>query len=105
MALRSLPTRLKPIKQYTAPLQEKTAEPFYKSPEFRRWREQVRRNARGRCQWPGCSHSDATARMFADHIVERKDGGAPLDPSNGQYLCADHHNKKSAQERKRRLSQ
>ena len=37
--------------------------------------------------------------MFADHIVERKDGGADLDPRNGQCLCGRHHTMKTAQTR------
>jgi 5-methylcytosine-specific restriction protein A len=35
--------------------------------------------------------------MFADHIVEIKDGGALLDLRNGQCLCGSHHEIKTAQ--------
>ena len=34
-------------------------------------------------------------RTFADHIRERKDGGDPLDPANGQCLCGQHHTLKT----------
>jgi hypothetical protein len=42
--------------------------------------------------------------MFADHIVEIKDGGAQLDLANGQCLCFSHHEIKTAEARKARTS-
>jgi 5-methylcytosine-specific restriction endonuclease McrA len=41
-------------------------------------------------------------RLYADHIVERKDGGAVLDPSNGQALCASCHALKTSHARAER---
>lgn len=41
--------------------------------------------------------------MFADHIVERKDGGAEFDPANGQCLCGSCHSRKTAAERAKRM--
>lgn len=35
-------------------------------------------------------------RIYADHIVELKDGGALLDESNVQLLCAPCHGRKTA---------
>jgi hypothetical protein len=29
--------------------------------------------------------------VYADHIVELRDGGSLTDPSNGQCLCRSHH--------------
>jgi 5-methylcytosine-specific restriction endonuclease McrA len=40
--------------------------------------------------------------VIADHIVERKDGGADLDPNNIELLCHAHHQKKTALARARR---
>ena len=40
--------------------------------------------------------------MFADHIVELKDGGAPYDLNNGQCLCGSCHTRKTVAERVRR---
>jgi len=40
--------------------------------------------------------------MFVDHIVELKDGGAPLDRSNVWLLCTSHHAAKTASERAKR---
>jgi len=37
--------------------------------------------------------------MFADHIIEIKDGGARLDPANGQSLCGKHHTIKTAEQK------
>jgi 5-methylcytosine-specific restriction enzyme A len=43
--------------------------------------------------------------MFVDHIVELKDGGAPLERSNLWLLCGSHHTRKSAAERARRTAE
>lgn len=75
----------------------KAVDPFYLTPEYRRWRAIVIARANGKCQWPGCGVAEP--RMYADHIVERRDGGAPLDPANGQCLCARHHGVKTGQAR------
>ncbi len=40
--------------------------------------------------------------MFADHKLERRDHGAPLDPANGMCLCGSHHTRKTQAERARR---
>lgn len=71
----------------------KVVEPYYQTPEHRAWRDEVIRRAGGRCQVPGCGRSER--RMFADHIVEVKDGGARLDPVNGQCLCGSCHTRKT----------
>jgi 5-methylcytosine-specific restriction enzyme A len=42
--------------------------------------------------------------MFVDHIVELKDGGAPLDRSNLWLLCGSCHSLKTAGERARRTA-
>lgn len=72
----------------------KEALPHYATPEHRAWRAAVLRRAGGRCQWPGCGR--AGTRLFADHIVELKDGGRPFDLANGQALCGSHHTAKTA---------
>jgi 5-methylcytosine-specific restriction protein A len=78
----------------------KVADPVYSSPEHIAWRDEVYRQAGRRCQWPGCGVRQP--RMFADHIVEIRDGGAALDPANGQCLCGRHHGLKTARERAKR---
>ncbi|WP_020187806.1 HNH endonuclease signature motif containing protein [Methylopila sp. 73B] len=80
----------------------KTAAEHYQTPEHRAWRAEVLRRAMFCCQHPGCTATAYTARLFADHIVELKDGGAALDPENGQALCGKHHTVKTMRERAKR---
>ena len=91
----------------TARVPDKTADPHYLSAEHRAWRALVIRNAGGRCEWIAggvrCARRESLGdRMFADHIVERADGGADLDPANGQCLCGRHHTIKTNAARGRR---
>jgi 5-methylcytosine-specific restriction protein A len=84
----------------------KRVDPELKSAQHRAWRDKVMRRAGNRCQWvendQRCTKAAPDHRLFADHIVERKDGGAMLDPSNGQALCGGHHATKTAAARARR---
>lgn len=88
----------------------KRADPFYLSPEYRAWREQVIARAGRRCedidQHTGkrCTKAEPHHRMFADHIVEAKDGGAKYDPANGKCRCGSHHTSKTAASRAARLA-
>lgn len=85
----------------SAKLPAKTADAELLTAEHRAWRVAVIARAGGRCEWPGCDRAEQ--RMFADHIVERQDGGAPLDPANGQCLCGKHHSIKTVRERAKRM--
>jgi len=84
----------------------KTVDPWYLSTEHRQWRNLVIKRASGRCQalehGQRCTRAAPRHRMFADHITEVRDGGAPLDPANGQCLCGEHHSSKTAQARRLR---
>jgi 5-methylcytosine-specific restriction enzyme A len=79
---------------------------IYVTPQFRAWRAQVVARAGNRCEyvedWQRCSRAHPTHRMYADHIVELRDGGHPFDLSNGQCLCAVHHEKKTFKARQLR---
>lgn len=77
----------------------KVAESFYQSKEWRDLVRSIRRERGYRCQRPGCR---STERIIADHIVERKDGGAPLDRRNIELLCFTHHQQKTAAARRSR---
>ena len=86
----------------------KTAEPFYLGKEYRAWREVVIRRAGRRCQAIGengwrCSKAEPYHRMFADHVVEIRDGGAMYDPANGMALCGKHHTLKTMRVRAARM--
>lgn len=94
--LKGLPARLghHAPKLLSAP---KTAEGFYQSAAWRLLIEDLKQ-IRGR--W--CQQCGSGGRLIGDHIVERKDGGADLDPANVKLLCAACHNRKTAAERARR---
>ncbi|BBK37703.1 hypothetical protein STAQ_27810 [Allostella sp. ATCC 35155] len=77
------------------------------TPEHRAWREAVLQRAGHRCEAiEGGRRCEvrAPARLFADHIRERRDGGAGLDPANGQCLCGRHHTLKTARARAERMA-
>lgn len=79
----------------TIAIEAKQVDPFYLSAEHRAWREHVIARAGARCEaienGVRCSKASPAHRMFANHIKERRDGGADLDPSNGECLCGRHH--------------
>lgn len=81
----------------------KVAQSFYSTPEYQAWREAVIARAGRQCEalidGKRCWKAEPHNRMFADHIVEIKDGGARLDPSNGRCLCGAHHSAKTAEVR------
>lgn len=86
----------------------KTADPELQTKQHQQWRLQVLRMAGHRCQavenGKRCQVA-APFRLFADHIVERKDGGALYDVRNGQALCGKHHTQKTNAERAKRMAQ
>jgi len=100
MGLQSLRPRVATLSLQTAALPPKVADPFYSSAAWIALRDRVRREAHGRCQVQGCTQRGA----IVDHIVELKDGGAPLDKSNCRLMCQSHHNHKSAAERVKRTA-
>lgn len=101
MVLKCAPPMLRPTNAVAVRVPPKKADAIYKTPEFREWREIVIARAGRRCEWEGCGRAER--RMFADHIVELKDGGAKFDPANGQCLCGSHHTLKTAAERRKRM--
>lgn len=89
----------------------KQTDPYYLTPEHQAWRNEVLRRANYQCEaldertGRRCTASRPHHRLFADHIHERKDGGDPLDPANGQCLCGHHDRLKTAAVRTQRQSQ
>ena len=102
MGLQALRSRVALANLRTAALPPKVADPFYSSPAWIALRDRVRREAGGRCQVAGCGRIERG--MIVDHIVELKDGGAPLERSNCQLLCHAHHAVKTVAERARRTA-
>src|SRR5213075_2365396 len=80
--MKTLGPRIKPApSRVRAP--DKQALPFYLSPEWRGLMARLLKE-RGRV----CQHCGRTeCRIFGDHRIELKDGGAALDPRNIE-LCA-----------------
>jgi 5-methylcytosine-specific restriction protein A len=96
--LKGLPARLsRPLPRLAPPA--KTADPFYLSSEWRALKARRRLDP---------DYYEAQRRLkpgewlVLDHIVERRDGGAELDPANTQWLTSSEHNAKTAQERAKR---
>ena len=102
MGLSTLKPRVGSMDLRTAALPPKIVDPFYSSPEWIALRDRVRLEAGGRCDAEGCGRVER--RMFVDHIVELKDGDAPLKRSNVRLLCSSHHAAKTAAERAKRTA-
>ena len=104
--LRTLAPRIRSVRPRVE-LPPKQREPIYATPQFQTWRAQVVARADGRCEaidrGHRCSKAAPEHRMYADHIVELRDGGKPFDVANGQCLCASHHQFKTMAMRNRRL--
>lgn len=91
--LKAMPPRVGGLPPRVAAM-PKLADRFYQSPE---WAEARRRQPD---RW--CAVCGTTKRLILDHKVERKDGGADLDPANLEWLCQPCHNRKTAAARARR---
>ena len=106
--LRTLAPRIGRIDTRVVAPEPKAVDPFYLSPEYQRWRAAVVVRAGGQCEavegGRRCAKAQPHHRMFADHIRERRDGGADLDPSNGQCLCGRHHTLKTTAARASRMA-
>ena len=74
--------------------------PFYQSPEWRALVLALRRLRGDRCE--GCGAAGSGKRLYGDHIVELKDGGAKLDPGNVRLLCGKCHGIKTARAKRAR---
>lgn len=66
--------------------------------DWKAMRLKVKERAKGMCQAKDCVRPG----FYADHIVERRDGGAVFDMANLQWLCPSHHQAKTARERAKR---
>lgn len=99
MALKTVGVRLRPAAPRVA-VPPKQVDAHYQTDEHKAWRAWVIRRAGGACQGPGCGKRGE--RLFADHIKELRDGGAPFDLTNGQALCGACHTRKTNEARKAR---
>lgn len=96
--LSSMPPRLAPLRPRVAAL-PKLADQFYQSPE---WRALVKART-GDSDWHAAkARAKPGERLILDHIKERRDGGADLDPANTQWLTFGEHQAKTAKARQER---
>lgn len=109
MKLRTLRAKLRPSSAAKVRQPEKQASPFYLSPEWRALViDEIERRfggrGRARCQDPECRWPKRRGiRLFGDHVIEIKDGGAALDPRNILFRCGACHSRKTAASRASRL--
>lgn len=88
---------------------DKKADAELQTPLHRAWRDIVLKRAGYRCEaidqnGTRCETA-APQRLFADHIIERQDGGPALDINNGRCLCGRHHTIKTIAERSKRMAE
>lgn len=95
MALKSIPSRVRPARQTRAaplPSEGGVGRAFYQTKEWADFRSAIISERGRRCEKCG-----AVGPVLADHIQEIRDGGAVYERRNIQLLCAPCHNKKTAQ--------
>ena len=102
--LRSFPAKVRTCNTSKVKPAPKMVDPFYLKPEWRSLMDAIIKRRGRRCQDPehDLSHPREYVRIFGDHIVELKDGGAMLDPSNIMLRCGSCHTRKTAAERGKR---
>jgi 5-methylcytosine-specific restriction protein A len=100
MALSTLRPRLSTVDTRRLRPAPKQVDAHYSSPEHKAWRLSVLRAAGFRCQGVGCGAQGV--KLYADHVIEIRDGGDPLSVDNGQALCARCHGRKTALKRGQR---
>lgn len=102
--LRSIGQKLGPSRSAKLKLAAKRVDPFYVSTEWRALMDAIKRQRGNRCEDPEHrpEHPRSGVRIYGDHVKERKDGGAPLDPRNIMLKCPPCHQRKTAVERARR---
>ena len=74
----------------------KMVEPFYQSAG---WRALVARRKLDSDYFAARSRAKPGERLILDHVRERKDGGADLDPRNTEWLTMSEHQAKTAKAR------
>lgn len=105
-AIPTMRPRVPTMDYRTAKPQNKQVDQELKGPDYERWRFEIIKRAGYRCQAVDSGTRcpvKAPSRLFADHIIERRDGGELLDLDNGQCLCGRHHTLKTARARAERM--
>lgn len=101
--MKNFNTRLKLFETKKLKAPEKVADSFYSSPEWKELMRQIFKERGRRCQDEACkTPRNVWGKLYGDHIVELKDGGAPLDKANILIRCAPCHAAKTLEERRKR---
>lgn len=104
--MRTIHHKLQPTNRAKLHAPTKKALPFYQSAEWKALMASIIQ-ARGRRCEDG-DHDPARPRdgirIFGDHIIELKDGGAPLDPKNVRLCCGSCHTRKTGAARAARYA-
>lgn len=95
----TLKPRIRTIETRSVLPPPKTAAPIYRTPEWRNLIASVIAERGRRCQ--DCGRTGC--RIFGDHVVELRDGGAPFDRRGIRLLCGSCHTKKTIAARVARL--
>lgn len=101
MALKAVGQRLKTISTSRVAAPPKRADRFYLTPDWQQLMARLIAKRGRRCEQ--CGRTDC--RIFGDHVIELKDGGAELDEGNIRLLCGSCHTIKTAAARAARMSQ
>jgi 5-methylcytosine-specific restriction endonuclease McrA len=99
--LKTFATTLRTIDARCVKPKPKTADGFYLTPEWRDLMKRIIAKRGRRCEECGRTGT----RIFGDHIVEIKDGGAMLDEINVKCLCGSCHTTKTLAARAARMSE
>jgi 5-methylcytosine-specific restriction endonuclease McrA len=82
------PPLYRPPEWRPAPKRPEVQDPYYQSAEWRQLRQQCLERDRHQCTMPNCPNDRGRGgRLVADHIVERRKGGADA-LYNLRSLCA-----------------
>src|SRR5947208_1028527 len=102
--LQSFPPKVRAFNTSKLKPAPKTVDPFYLTPQWRSLMDAIIKRRGRRCQDPehNPSRPREYVRIFGDHIVELRDGGAMLDPLNIMLRCGSCHTRKTAAERAKR---
>jgi 5-methylcytosine-specific restriction protein A len=79
-----------------------------RDPQHLKWRARVLARADYRCEFVDPATGKrcevrSPETLFADHIIERQDGGELYSVENGQCLCGSHHSLKTIAARAARM--
>jgi 5-methylcytosine-specific restriction enzyme A len=74
---------------------EKSVDPFYLSQGWRQFASVIKAQRGWQCEACKADMSSNRRACHADHVIERRDGGADFDPLNIAVLCQACHNGKT----------